>query len=246
MGSDRFYPEERPVREVSVRGFRIDRHPGTVAEFRRFVKETGHVTWAENAPEAARYPDADPEPLVPGSLVLKKTAGPVDLRDFHNWWSWTPGANWRHPEGPASNVVGRELHPVTPRRVLGRGRVRRLGGQGAADRSGVGVRRTRHGRPQISVGKFRSAPRPRELRRQKHRLRLERSRHRRWLRGNFARGRFPARRESVRSRRHGWQRLGMVPGLPGELPWRPKGESTRSDFRGQAGPSRRQLEIALQ
>ena len=60
MGSDRFYPEERPVREVSVAPFAIDRHPVTVAEFRRFVKATGHVTWAERAPAADDYPDADP------------------------------------------------------------------------------------------------------------------------------------------------------------------------------------------
>ena len=82
MGSDRFYPEERPVREVSVDGFWIDRHPVTVAEFRRFVKATGHVTWAEQTPNAADYPDADPELLVPGSLVFRRTAGPVDLRDY--------------------------------------------------------------------------------------------------------------------------------------------------------------------
>ena len=113
MGSDRFYPEERPVREVSVSGLWIDRHPVTVAEFRRFVKATGHVTWAELAPRAEDYPDADEDALVPGSLVFHKANGPVDLRDFRNWWDWTPGADWRHPEGPDSNVGGRELHPVT-------------------------------------------------------------------------------------------------------------------------------------
>jgi formylglycine-generating enzyme len=113
MGSDRFYPEERPVHDVTVEPFWIDRHPVTVAEFRRFVKATGHVTWAERAPDAADYPDADPELLVPGSLVFRKTDGPVDLREFRNWWSWAPGADWRHPEGVDSNVGGRELHPVT-------------------------------------------------------------------------------------------------------------------------------------
>jgi formylglycine-generating enzyme len=113
MGSDRFYPEERPVREASVHPFWIDRHPVTVAQFRRFVKATGYVTWAERAPLAADYPDADAELLVPGSLVFQESEGPVDLSDFRNWWSWTPGADWRHPEGPESNVGGRELHPVT-------------------------------------------------------------------------------------------------------------------------------------
>jgi formylglycine-generating enzyme len=113
MGCDRFYPEERPVREATVGAFAIDRHPVTVAEFRRFVKDTGHVTWAEHAPAAEDYPGADPAQLVPGSLVFRKTAGPVDLREIRNWWHWTPGADWRHPEGPGSNVGGREHHPVT-------------------------------------------------------------------------------------------------------------------------------------
>ena len=113
MGSADFYPEERPTREVSVGPFWIDRHPVTVAEFRRFVNDTGHVTWAEQRPDPADYPDADPELLVPGSLVFRRTAGPVDLRDYRNWWTWMPGADWRHPEGPGSNVGGRERHPVT-------------------------------------------------------------------------------------------------------------------------------------
>jgi formylglycine-generating enzyme len=113
MGSESFYPEEAPVREASVDGFWIDRHPVTVAEFRRFVKETGYVTSAERAPTAEDYPDADPELLVPGSLVFHKTAGPVPLNDVRNWWEWTPGADWRHPDGPESGIGGRERHPVT-------------------------------------------------------------------------------------------------------------------------------------
>src|SRR4051794_41947808 len=75
MGSDRFYPEERPVREAAVGGFWIDRHPVTVAQFRRFVKATSHVTWAQRAPEAADYPGTGPADLVPGSLVLRTTRG---------------------------------------------------------------------------------------------------------------------------------------------------------------------------
>ena len=113
MGSDRFYLEERPVREVSVEGYSIDRRPVTVAEFRRFVNATGHVAWAEHAPEPDDYPDVDAADLVPGSLVFRRTDGRVDLRDVRNWWRWTPGADWRHPEGPESNVGGREVHPVT-------------------------------------------------------------------------------------------------------------------------------------
>jgi formylglycine-generating enzyme len=113
MGSDDFYPEERPVHSVAVDGFWTDRHPVTVAEFRRFVKATGHVTGAETTPIAADYPDADPELLVPGSLVFQRTPGPVPLNDFRNWWKWVPGADWRHPEGPGSTVDGRQRHPVT-------------------------------------------------------------------------------------------------------------------------------------
>jgi formylglycine-generating enzyme len=113
MGSESFYPEEGPIREMTVGDFWIDRHPVTVAEFRRFVKATGYVTLAEREPERADYPDADPELLVPGSLVFHKTAGPVDLRDFRNWWSYVPGAQWRHPEGPDSTLHGRERHPIT-------------------------------------------------------------------------------------------------------------------------------------
>jgi len=113
MGSDDFYPEERPARRVVVDGFWLDEHPVTVAEFRRFAKATGYVTWAERAPDPADYPDAIPELLVPGSVVFTGAAGPVDLSDYHNWWSWVPGALWRHPEGPGSTLHGRERHPVT-------------------------------------------------------------------------------------------------------------------------------------
>jgi sulfatase modifying factor 1 len=113
MGSDDFYPEERPVHSARVAGFWMDRHPVTVAEFRRFVKATGHVTEAETAPGAADFPEAEPEQLVPGSLVFTPPAAPVALDDFRAWWSWVPGAQWRHPEGPDSSLHGRERHPVT-------------------------------------------------------------------------------------------------------------------------------------
>ena len=113
MGSNDFYPEERPVHEVAVDPFWMDEHPVTVAEFRRFVKATGYVTWAELPPDPAEYPDADPDLLVPGSLVFHTTPGPVDLTDYHNWWSWVAGAQWRYPEGPGSTLHGRERHPVT-------------------------------------------------------------------------------------------------------------------------------------
>ena len=113
MGSEDFYPEERPVREVTVEGFWIDVRPVTVAQFRRFVKATGHVTVAERTPAVEDFPDADPALLVPGSLVFRPSRGPVDLRDFRNWWSYLPGAAWRAPEGPGSDTYQRARHPVT-------------------------------------------------------------------------------------------------------------------------------------
>ena len=113
MGSAEFYPEEQPVHRERVEGFWLDEHPVTVAEFRRFVKATGHRTTAETAPSAEDFPDADPAQLVPGSLVFRATTGPVRLDDYTQWWAWTPGADWRHPEGPDSTVNGRDRHPVT-------------------------------------------------------------------------------------------------------------------------------------
>ena len=112
MGDERFYPEERPVREVTVRGFWIDEHQVTVAEFRRFVKQTGHVTVAERPPDPADYPGADPALLRPGSLVFRATRGPVDLSDARNWWQYLPGATWKRPEGPGSDTYTRARHPV--------------------------------------------------------------------------------------------------------------------------------------
>ena len=76
MGSERHYPEEAPVREVTVDGFWLDEHPVTNLEFTRFVKATGHVTAAERAPDPADYPDAKPDMLFAGSVVFQKSAGP--------------------------------------------------------------------------------------------------------------------------------------------------------------------------
>jgi formylglycine-generating enzyme len=112
MGSEDFYPEERPVHEVSVDGFWMDRCVVTNAQFGRFVVATGYVTLAERPPNPADYPGAPQETLVPGALLFHKTAGPVDLRNFANWWAWTPGTNWRQPLGPGSSLAGIDQHPV--------------------------------------------------------------------------------------------------------------------------------------
>ena len=112
MGSEDFYPEERPVHRVSVDGFWMDEHPVTAAEFRRFVRETEYVTVAERPLDPEQYPDADPDLLVPGSLVFHGTAGPVDLDDYRNWWEYVPGAYWKRPGGKGTTINGRDRHPV--------------------------------------------------------------------------------------------------------------------------------------
>jgi formylglycine-generating enzyme required for sulfatase activity len=111
---------EKPVLKVSVDGFWLDKHDVTNAEFRKFVEATGYKTTAErpvNWDEIKKQvPPGTPKPpdemLQPGSLVFTPTDGPVDLREMNAWWRWTPGANWQHPEGPESNLDGREQHPV--------------------------------------------------------------------------------------------------------------------------------------
>jgi formylglycine-generating enzyme len=112
MGSDDHYPEEAPTREMAVDGFSIDRHQVTNRSYARFARETGYVTVAERPLDPVAFPGAPPENLVPGSLVFTRTDGPVDLRHINQWWTWTPGANWRHPEGPGSALGGRLDHPV--------------------------------------------------------------------------------------------------------------------------------------
>ena len=112
MGSDDHYPEEAPVHRVAVDGFWIDRAPVTNAEFAGFVDATGYVTVAERRLDPADFPGAPSENLQPGSLVFTGTPGPVDLRHLSQWWTWTPGASWRHPEGPASTIDDRGDHPV--------------------------------------------------------------------------------------------------------------------------------------
>jgi sulfatase modifying factor 1 len=102
MGAEGFYPEESPVRKVSVGGFWIDSHPVTNAEYALFVQETGYVTVAERGGEDA----------VPGSMVFVQPSGPVPLRDWRRWWELRPGASWREPLGPGSDVRNRSAHPV--------------------------------------------------------------------------------------------------------------------------------------
>jgi formylglycine-generating enzyme required for sulfatase activity len=112
MGSDKYYPEERPTHRVTVDGFWMDRDPVTNERFGTFVDATRHVTFAEIPPRPEDYPGALPEKLFAGSMVFLKPGGRVDTRDFTNWWHWIQGADWLHPLGPDSGLHGLEQHPV--------------------------------------------------------------------------------------------------------------------------------------
>jgi formylglycine-generating enzyme len=112
MGSADHYPEEAPVHDVRVDGFWMDRDAVTNREYAHFVDATGYVTVAERPLDPADFPGAPAENLKPGSMLFQRTIGPVDLRNYANWWAWVPGTSWRHPAGPASSLDGLERHPV--------------------------------------------------------------------------------------------------------------------------------------
>lgn len=112
VGSDVHYPEEAPAREVSTDGFWIQTHQVTNVQFAEFISDTGYVTVAERPLNPADYPGAPPENLQPGSMVFRRTTGPVDLRHLNLWWRWTPGACWNHPRGPRSSLKNSDDHPV--------------------------------------------------------------------------------------------------------------------------------------
>src|SRR5471030_3197943 len=122
MGTDNrlALPNERPAHKVHVSGFWMDRHDVTNAEFRRFVEATGYVSTAEQKPRwedlKVQLPPGTPEPpgdvMVPGAMVFVGTDAPVSLSDYSKWWRFVPGANWRHPQGPDSDIAGKDNHPV--------------------------------------------------------------------------------------------------------------------------------------
>jgi formylglycine-generating enzyme required for sulfatase activity len=122
MGTDSElgWPDEKPAHQVRVDPFWMDETEVTNAQFAKFVKETGYVTTAEKPPVLEEImkqmpPGTKPPPkqdLVAGSLVFRPTKGPVDTRDFSQWWRWTPGACWKHPEGPGSDIKDKDDYPV--------------------------------------------------------------------------------------------------------------------------------------
>lgn len=122
MGTDEeeAYPAEKPAVEVEVRGFWMDTHEVTNAEFAKFVAATNYLTVAERKPEweelKKQLPPGTPRPeesiLVPGSMVFAPPPYAVPTNDISLWWKWVNGASWKHPEGPGSSIEGLENHPV--------------------------------------------------------------------------------------------------------------------------------------
>lgn len=105
-------PDTQPVHMVTVDGFWMDRTPVTNAQFAEFVKTTGYVTAAERKPDPKDYPGIDPSKLVAGSAVFTPPAQNVALDDLSEWWHYVPGASWKEPDGPNSNIKGRDNYPV--------------------------------------------------------------------------------------------------------------------------------------
>jgi sulfatase modifying factor 1 len=114
------FPEEAPVRTITVKAFSIDRTEVTNDQFAAFVKATGYVTFAERPARLEDFPPEARESLPQGgfsqgSLVFTKPAGSVgdpNTADAGSWWRWDPEANWRHPSGKASSIDGLGSHPV--------------------------------------------------------------------------------------------------------------------------------------
>ena len=111
LGSNDHYAEERPLVRVEINSFNIDRFEVTNAQFARFVEETGYVTAAEKGLSAEDIPGLPPELQVPGSMVF---VAPTSAKNVisGSWWQFTPGANWRQPEGPGSSIKGQDNYPV--------------------------------------------------------------------------------------------------------------------------------------
>lgn len=112
MGSDGYYPDEAPRHRREVKAFDLAATPVTNDQFAAFVAETDYVTVAERPLSADEYPTFEAAALAPGSLVFTPTSGPVDLRDWKQWWQWRPGACWRRPAGSNSTLDGLGNHPV--------------------------------------------------------------------------------------------------------------------------------------
>jgi len=112
--------DEFPRHQVTVNSFLMDATEVTNAQFKKFVEETGYVTTAERPVDweelKKQVPPGTPKPpdslLLPGSLLFRKTTTAVNLNDYSQWWEWKTGANWKHPDGPDSDVQHKMNHPA--------------------------------------------------------------------------------------------------------------------------------------
>ena len=111
-GGHEHMEDARPVHRVYVDGFYMDETEVTNAEFAKFVNATGYVTVAEKKPTAEDLPGVPSENLVAGSIVFTPPTQKVSLNDYLQWWSYIPGADWKHPLGAESNIQGKENYPV--------------------------------------------------------------------------------------------------------------------------------------
>jgi len=111
-GGDQPMDDARPLHRVQLDGFFMDATEVTNEQFGSFVQATGYVTVAERKPTREEFPEAPEENLVAGSVVFSPPPRPVPLNDHYQWWSYVPGANWRHPDGPNVDLKNREKVPV--------------------------------------------------------------------------------------------------------------------------------------
>ena len=122
MGGDNSQADkdEYPKHKVILSDFYLDAHEVTNAQFKAFVDATGYVTTAEQKPNwedlKKQLPPNTPKPdesqLIASSLVFTPPNNAVDLNDYSQWWTWTPGANWRQPKGLGSNIDEMDNYPV--------------------------------------------------------------------------------------------------------------------------------------
>jgi len=113
MGSDHpDFVEEKIAEDVTVSSFCIEIHEVTNAQFAQFVKAIGYVTVAERPLSKEQFPNLSDGERSPGSLVFKPPEKGIQQLAYLSWWQWTPGANWRHPFGPDSDIQGKDDHPV--------------------------------------------------------------------------------------------------------------------------------------
>lgn len=116
MGDDsdpKKYPDANPVHKVRLKGFYIDITEVTNSQYQKFVDATNYKTVAERPIDPKDFPGVPLEKLVPGAGVFTPPKFEVvDCSECNQWWEYKPGVCWNHPEGPGSDLKGRENHPV--------------------------------------------------------------------------------------------------------------------------------------